>query len=90
MRDPRRFKMPALLNDALEQLAGRASRGREDHDLQTEREREARAKDGDAAKRTGTVSAHASEWRGQRAHENVLPNRRGVEIKTSLLLVSQP
>ena len=62
-----------------------------DMHLQAEGEREARAEDGDTAKRTrGFVSVCASEWREQRTHENVLPKRLGVLIKTSLLLVSHP
>ena len=61
-------------------------------DLEAERERKARAEDGDAAKHTGAVSTRrrASSVAGSRAHEKVLPKRRGVLIKTSELDVSQP
>ena len=48
--------------------------------LEAKRKREARTKDGDAAKRTWAARKHVHRRvaRAVGAHENVLPNRRGV------------
>ena len=79
------------LHDSLQELATRATRWTKNDDLKALREREARAEDGYAVKHTGAhVSARARAWVKASAHLNVLPNRRGVLMSTSLLLVSQP
>ena len=49
----------ALLDNALEKLAGRSAGWREDNHLQAEGEREAGTEDGNAAKRTRARRKHA-------------------------------
>jgi len=53
MCDQERFGRCSLLDDPLEQLAGRATGWRKDDYLEAKCKRKARAKDGDAAKRIG-------------------------------------
>lgn len=80
------------LDHSLQNFSRRATRGRKHHRLAFAREGHDRAVDGDSARARGSGcvwSKRAGLVRG-RPYEKVFPNRRGVEIKTSLEQRSHP
>jgi hypothetical protein len=83
------------LDDTLQQLAAGAARGREDDDLNAKAQSKTGAEDCDAAhaQQKGVSLSHETRRefdRGADTHLYVLPNRRGVLIKTSELDLIQP
>ena len=84
----------SLLDNALKQFSGRSAGWRKYDDLEPERQREARAEDGDAEGFLPSKQRHAREARVKRRMSVVrwarTPKRRGVLIKTSEFDFSQP